>query len=765
MAKIAPQIAWVETLDRGDVSAVGGKAANLGELVQAGIPVPPGFVVTVSAYQEFLKANRLDQLIKKELGGIRPDDTKALQFAAMHVHEQLLSAPVPLASAQAIREAYQELVTRPASAMQVAVRTSMPGVTPETGAAGDQLTLLNVTGADEVVAAVRSVWASLFAPPAVYYRAAHHQDQLQAAIAVTVQAMVHAEVAGNLFTLDPLTNDKAVITIDAAWGLGEAVVSGALTPDRYRLRKEDLKLIERTITPQAWKLAKQPGTKTIAHVPVPVELQKVAKLTPDQLQALGEAGKKIEAHFQFPQDTEWAMSGGQLFFVHARPVTTVTTKVQVRGADQAVPPSHLPLVSGVPSSLGIATGPARIIHQVADLERIEPGDIVVAESLTPDYVPSLEGVAAIVTDSGGRTSHAAVASRELGIPAVVGTGTATHLLRDGQILTVDGASGKVYLGKLELTHVEAATAKPTRRARVVEASPTTATKLYVNLAEPEKALEIAKQGADGVGLLRAEFMVAALGEHPKAMVKAGRRDEYVQKLVHGLEQFAKAFHPHPVVYRGTDFKTNEYRSLKGGEEYEPHEENPMIGYRGAFRYVSDPDLFQAELEAIQEIRGRRGYENLWLMIPFVRTVAEFKRVKELVDATGLTAERTFKLWMMCEVPSNVILIDEFLEAGVQGISIGTNDLTQLTLGADRDNGKLSEAFDERNQAVLWSVERVIQSCRKHNVTVSVCGQAPSTYPEFAEMLVKKGVTSISVNPDVLASTRQLIASVERQLAR
>jgi pyruvate,water dikinase len=768
MAKRVPEIIWFEQVDKHDVALVGGKGANLGELVQAGIPVPPGFIVTADVYRQFIKQNRLDQLIRSQLSNLDLEDTKTLQARAQLVQDRILATPLTPQLTKLIAEAYQELTSRPGGAMQVAVRSSaIADGLPDASFACQQGTFLNVTGAGRVAESVRATWASLFEARAIYYRAVQRYDHAKVAMAVPVQAMVQADVAGILFTLDPVTNDKSVITIDAAWGLGEAVVSGSLTPDRYLIKKEPLQILERSISEQAWKIVRKSGANQNVHLTIPKEMQSVQKLTDEQILALCKLGLQIEAHYQFPQDTEWAIANNQIYFVQSRPITTIKTTVPVRGAGKQSTPAIRPLLTGTGASLGICAGPVRILHSPSEIDRLETGDILVTELTSLDYVPAMKRAAAIITDQGGRTSHATIVLRELGIPAVVGTGTGTHILHDGQVITVDGVNGKVYLGKIDLTHAEvvAAAVKPERRGRAHGVSPKTATKLYVNLAEVEKAAEVSKLDVDGVGLLRAEFMVAALGEHPKAMVKAGRRAEYVTKLADGLTEFAKAFHPHPVVYRGTDFKTNEYRSLKGGDEFEPHEENPMIGYRGAFRYVSDPDLFQAELEALTEVRGRRGYDNLYLMIPFVRTVDEFKKVKRLVDASGLTADRTFKLWMMCEVPSNVILIDQFLEAGVQGISIGTNDLTQLTLGADRDNGKLSEDFDERNPAVIWSVERVIQSCRKHNVTVSVCGQAPSTYPEFAEMLVRKGVTSISVNPDVIDSVRELIASVERQIGR
>ena len=764
-------ILWFEEVDKHDVDLVGGKGANLGELVQAGIPVPPGFNVTATAYRQFIARNKLDRFIRAALGALDPEDTKTLQAQAKVVQEKILATPLAHDLTEVITEAYQQLVLRPGGSMDVAVRSSATAEDlPEASFAGQQATFLNVRGADQVVAAVRKAWASLFTARAIYYRSVNHFDHLKVAIATPVQAMVEADVAVILFTIDPVSNDTSVITIDAAYGLGEAVVSGSLTPDRYVVEKKTWEIVEKDIATQTWKIARQPGSNKTGHVAVPANQQRQQKLTDDQVVALAKLGARIEAHYQFPQDTEWTVKDGEIFFVQARPVTTVTKQVPVKNAGSTqLTKAELkarPLLEGGAASLGIASGPIRILHSPDEIDKLAVGDILVAEMTSPDYVPAMKRASAIITDAGGRTSHAAIVSRELGIPAVVGTGTATHILHDGQVVTVDGANGKVYLGKLALSHKEAAAVTPKRRgAKRVTAPPHTATNIYVNLAEPSLATKISKKHVDGVGLLRAEFMIAEMGEHPAAMVKRGARAEYVTKLADGMEQFTKAFHPHPVVYRGSDFKTNEYRSLKGGEEFEPHEENPMIGYRGAQRYLADPDLFRAELEAIKEVRGRRGFENLWLMIPFVRTVEQMRQVRTMVEQTGLIAERTFKLWMMVEVPSNVILIDEFLDVGIDGISIGTNDLTQLTLGVDRDNAKLQDVFDERDPAVIKSVQKVIKAVRAKRKTASICGQAPSTYPEFAEMAIKAGITSLSVNPDAIDSVRELAASVEKQMDR
>jgi pyruvate,water dikinase len=424
------------------------------------------------------------------------------------------------------------------------------------------------------------------------------------------------------------------------------------------------------------------------------------------------------------------------------------------------------LLKGAAASLGAVFGTVKIIHKPTEIDKVLEGDILVTEMTTPDYVPAMRKAKAIITDVGGRTCHAAIVSRELGIPCVVGTGTATSTLKTGQIVTVDGAKGLVYKGKIEskATPQEINLAANTASgSQIAEEVPITGTKVYVNLGEPSMAEAIAKLPVDGVGLLRAEFMIAELGEHPKAMVEDGRGEEYVKKITEGMRTIAAAFAPRPVVYRATDFKTNEYRGLKGGEKFEQVEDNPMIGYRGAGRYIAEPDMFALELKAMKNVRETYDLKNLWIMIPFVRTVNEMQTVMKMVADSGLTQGPDFKIWMMCEVPSNVILLEKFLALGIDGISIGSNDLTQLTLGVDRDNQTLAKTFDERDEAVSLCIQYVIKTCRKHNVTCSICGQAPSVYPEVTEMMVKTGTTSVSVTPDMILQTRKVIASVEKRL--
>jgi pyruvate,water dikinase len=442
--------------------------------------------------------------------------------------------------------------------------------------------------------------------------------------------------------------------------------------------------------------------------------------------------------------------------VQTRPVTTLKDIKGglARGQKVKEKNTQTPILTGVPASPGVASGPVKILKSPKEIKKIQKGDILVAKMTSPDYVPAMKLAGAVVTNEGGLTSHAAIVSRELGIPCVVGTKEATQTLNGGLVVTVDGEIGEVYAGTKTIKKISAELSPSLLKLK-------TATKIYVNLAEPERAAEIARLPFDGIGLLRAEFMIADIGLHPKEAIKLKKHQDFIAKLSHGLETFCRNFSPRPVVYRATDFKTNEYRTLKGGQYWEPVEANPLMGFRGAYRYLTNPDVFGLEMEALRQVRQK--YPNLHLMIPFVRSPAELKRVKSLVAGFGLFADPKFKFWLMVELPVNVILIDEFLEIGVDGVSLGTNDLTMLTEGTDRDNAEMATVFNERSPALIWSIKRVIKACEKEGVTVSVCGQAPSEYPDFAETLVKLGVTSLSVNPDAFGAVKNAVIEAERRL--
>ncbi len=741
-------VVWFKEVTKKDIALVGGKGANLGEMTNANIPVPPGFIVTSKAYFDFLNKTKLTSKIRKLLESVDVDDSRQLQEAAAKVRQIISGAAMPPETVKEIEQAYIKM-----GRGLVAVRSSATAEDlPEASFAGQQRTFLNMQGEKEVVEAVRGCWASLFEARAIFYRVQQGFDHFKVGIAVPVQRMVQSETSGVMFTIDPTTSDKSKITIEAVLGLGETIVSGDVTPDHYVVHKDNLKIVSREIKAQEWKLVrdeKGEGEEANIKIVLTPEEQAKQKISDEEIIALAKIGKKLEGHYKFPQDIEWARADNKLYIVQTRPVTNIKKKTAGGARPEITAPV---LLSGAPASPGIASGPVKITTDSSQINKVLKGDVLVTEMTTPDYVPAMKRAAAIVTDRGGRTAHAAIVSRELGIPCVVGCGKATTTLKDGQIITVDGANGKVYDGKIEFT------VETEIRAR---GEIKTKTKLLVNLAQPELAERVAERDVDGIGLLRAEFMVAQIGEHPSYMISQNRGNEFVNKLAEGLTHFTGAFYPRQVVYRTNDFKTNEYRALKGGDKYEEMEENPMIGYRGASRYITDIETFKLELEAIKKVRKK--YNNLWVMIPFVRTVNELAKTIKIMEEDGLKRSKDFKIWMMVEVPSNIILLEKFLAVGIDGISIGSNDLTQLTLGIDRDSEKLAATFDERDEAVMLSLERAIKVAKSMGVTSSICGQAPSVYPELTEKLVEWGITSVSVSPDMIDITREIIAKVEKQL--
>ena len=751
------EVLWFTEVGKQDTPLVGGKGANLGEITQAQIPVPPGFIVTAPTYSRFLEQSGLRPTIEKLLSPLDYNDSARLQEVSEEIKSLICSAPVPQQIAAEIKKAYRQLGGGP-----VAVRSSATAEDlADASFAGQQSTFLNVVGEDEVVDAVRACWASLFEARAIFYRVDKGFEHMKVAIAVPVQRMVQSSRSGVMFTLEPVSGDRSKIAIEAVFGLGEAIVSGEITPDLYVLDKASLRILEKRVVNQERQFVRNPeaGAENGSNIwlAVPGELREQQKLSDEQIVALAAIGKQVEEHYDFPQDIEWAEDEGELYILQTRPVTALAVaEVEGEEAEETAPV----LVSGSPASPGAAMGPVKIVLSSSEIDRVKEGDVLVAEMTTPDFVPAMKRAAAIVTDRGGRTAHAAIVSRELGIPCVVGAAGATTTLSDDQLVTVDGSQGKVYEGRAEARLAWAAQEKA-RQAEIGAIE--TRTKLYVNLAEPELAEVVAARNVDGVGLLRAEFMIAQIGEHPQLAIDEGRSEEYIGKLADSLLKFAKAFHPRPVVYRTNDFKTNEYRNLRGGEKYEGFEENPMIGYRGASRYVHDIDIFRLELAAIKRVR--QDYPNLWVMIPFVRTPEELAGVREVMVREGLAPSQDFKLWMMAEVPSNALILDKFLDVGIDGISIGSNDLTQLVLGIDRDNARLAAEFDERNEAVMVALEHLIKTAKARGVTASICGQAPSDYPDLTQKLVEWGITSISVTPDVIDKTRQIIADAESKLVQ
>ncbi len=756
-------VCWFDELTKDAVAVAGGKGANLGELVHADLPVPQGFVVTASAYRAFVEQAGLRDELSRHIDTLNVDDHQALEATAKRLQSDIRSASMPLAVREELTTAYRELSRREGiTAALVAVRSSATMEdTKQASFAGMNQSFLNVRGEDDLARMVREVWASLYSPRVIFYRK-RLQLPGEPEIAVVVQTMVNAEKSGVAFSIDPATGNEQTIIIEAAYGLGEVVVGGQVEPDHYAVSKTDLCLQTARVGNKPFMLTRDADGRTVRRDLSP-EQATARVLTDEEVRAVAELVRRDEAHYGSPQDVEWAIEGGNVYLVQSRPVTASGRRESAPKAEARFTLKEL--VRGLGASPGRATGHVKVARSPAEAADVQAGDILVAPMTSPDWVPFMRRAAAIVTDSGGMTSHAAIVSRELGVPSIVGARQATAALQNGMLVTVDATRGVVIEGVPEAPAGEGHPVAPPVSAGLGGrfAAPITATKLMVNLGEPERASEIAARPVDGVGLLRAEFMImsALQGVHPRRMIAEGKGEAFVDRMVEHLRVFGQAFFPRPVIYRSTDFRTNEFRGLTGGEEYEPHEENPMIGVRGAYRYVRDPELFRHELQALK--RTRQEFPNLHLMIPFVRTGREFRLCKQLIDESGLTQERDFQLWVMAEVPSIVYWLDEYARLGITGVSIGSNDLTQLVLGVDRDNELLGPLFDERDRAVMETIRAIISGCRRLGLRSSLCGQAPSVYPDYAETLVRYGIDSISVNPDVIDQTRYEIAAAEQRI--
>ena len=777
MSNNPPLIIWIEELRAKDTALAGGKGANLGELVSAGVPVPPGFVVTSEAYKRFIESSGLRAKIEKLLEALDVNNTAELERVSSEIRRLIMDTPIPEEIEEAIRKAYRELSEKiGVKDPLVAVRSSAVAEDlPEASFAGQQDTYLNVKGEDNVVDRVKACWASVFTPRAIFYRTQMGIDHFRAYMAVVVQKMVNARSAGVMFTLHPATGDRSVVVIESAWGLGEAVAGGKVTPDEFVVDKKTLEIIEKRINPKHIMITYDPESGQNIVVELPKEKALEPSLSDEEAKELAKYGVMIENHYNHPMDIEWAIDKdiqppNNIFIVQARYETVWSRRKPEEVKKEEKPAEGLKiLVTGLPASPGVATGVARIIldPHSPEAEEFREGDVLVTRMTDPDWVPLMKKAAAIVTDEGGMTSHAAIVSRELGIPAVVGTGNATTTIRNGMLVTVDGSRGVVYEGKVEIVKKKEEAVGAVAPEAMRELYPVTATKIYMNLGQPEAIDRYVDLPFDGIGLMRIEFILSDwIGYHPLYLIAEGKPDFFVNKLAEGIAKVASAIYPRPVVVRFSDFKTNEYRGLRGGEKYEPEERNPMLGWRGVSRYIHPmyEKAFRLEVRAIKKVREEMGLKNVWVMLPFVRTTWEVEKVLGIMNEEGLGRGKDFKVWIMAEVPSVVLLVDEFSKL-VDGFSIGSNDLTQLVLGVDRDSQLLAEMgyFDERDPAVLRAIKMLIEGAHRYGKTVSICGQAPSVYPEIVEFLVEAGIDSISVNPDAVIATRRLVASIERKI--
>lgn len=781
VAKNEKLLLWFEELTKEDIPLAGGKNANLGEMTRAGIPVPPGFAITAYAYKKYIEETSIASKIYKTIEETMTDenDPKQYEEASKKVRKLIESTPMPKEIEKVIKEDYAKLSERTKQAeVFVAVRSSATAEDlADASFAGQQETFLNVKGPKELIEKTIKCWSSLFTPRAIYYRVQKGFKHEEVLISVGVQKMVNSKAAGVAFTINPVTGDRSQMMIEGNWGLGESVVSGAVTPDDYIVDKETLKVIHRKIARKTVEYIRDQKTGKTIHAEVPPERQNKACMTEEELHRIAVLCKAIEAHYGKTQDIEWAIDRdlsfpGNIFIVQSRPETVWSLKAMPEKAVEAGKTTERTVaIKGAPASPGIYAGKAIVAITTEDAHNVKKGDILVTKMTNPDWVPYMRIAGAIVTNDGGMTCHAAIVSRELGIPCIVGTGKATEVLKSGEEYTVDAKTGVVYEG------IIAEKAKPAEKAGVaaagvptlVEPVPVTGTKILMNLGVPEKSEDYKDLPFDGIGLMRVEFIMASyIAEHPNYLIETGQAQKFTDKMAEGIAQVARAIHPRTVVVRLSDFKTNEYRQLKGGEKFEPHEENPMMGWRGVSRYISKQyrEAFKLECKAIRKVRDEWKLGNVWIMLPFVRTVWELRECLAILKEEGLERGRDFKVWLMAEVPSIIFMADEFSPL-CDGFSIGSNDLTQLVLGTDRDSQILpsidSRYFDERDPAVKRAIAHLIKVAHKYGVTVSICGQAPSVYPEFTEFLVRCGIDSVSINPDVVRQTRKLVASIEQKV--
>jgi pyruvate,water dikinase len=767
-----------------DVGRVGGKNASLGEMISqlsgAGVRVPGGFATTADAFRQFLAENGLAEIISKRLATLDADDVSALAAAGRDIRESIIEQPFSTRFRQAIESAYNQLLAESGSDVSFAVRSSATAEDlPDASFAGQQETFLNVHGLDNLLDAIKHVFASLYNDRAISYRVHKGYTHDDVALSAAVQRMVRSDkgASGVMFTLDTESGFDQVVFITSAYGLGETVVQGQVNPDEFYVYKRGLQegrpaILRRGLGSKALRMVftdSRKAGKSVQTIEVPEAERKKFSISDAEVTELARYAMIIEAHYRRPMDIEWGRDGddGQIYILQARPETVkASEKVDTLRRYRLKERSEV-LTTGRAIGQRIGSGPVRLIKSAAEMDRVKPGDVLVTDMTDPDWEPVMKRAAAIVTNRGGRTCHAAIIARELGIPAVVGCGDATDLLKEGRPVTVscaEGDTGFVYRGLLQTEVIDLS----------LSSMPKCPVKITMNVGNPELAFEFQRLPNEGVGLARLEFIIARMiGVHPKAVLahpdlsadlklaveehSAGYPDPvtfYVDKLAEGVATLGAAFWPKPVIVRLSDFKSNEYSSLTGGSRYEPHEENPMLGFRGASRYIAQSfrDCFELECRAIRKVRDDMGLTNVEIMVPFVRTVEEGRRVIELLAEHGLERGRNgLRIIMMCEIPSNAILADRFLEL-FDGFSIGSNDMTQMTLALDRDSGIVAEAFDERDPAVKHMLHLAIQACRKAGKYVGICGQGPSDHPDLAEWLVEEGIESLSLNPDTVVET-------------
>ena len=789
---MATNIIWFDKLGMHDVDKVGGKNASLGEMISnlsgAGVTVPNGFATTADAYREFLEQDGLAQRIKDRLDRLDIDDVVALAECGREIRGWITSSKLPAGLEKDLAAAYEQMQKGAAEA-PVAVRSSATAEDlPDASFAGQQETFLNITGLDHVRHAVKEVFASLFNDRAISYRAHQGYAHEHVALSAGIQRMVRSESAssGVMFTLDTESGFDQVVFITSSYGLGETVVQGAVNPDEFYVYKKNFTegrpaILKRNLGSKAIKMVygdHASAGRSVRTIDVDMDDRGRFSLSDDEVLELTRMAIEIEKHYQRPMDIEWAKDGDdqKLYIVQARPETVKSRNSSAIMERYLLQESGTVICEGRSIGQRIGKGPVRLVHSINEMDKVKDGDVLVTDMTDPDWEPVMKRASAIVTNRGGRTCHAAIIARELGIPAVVGCGDATEILKEGQNVTVscaEGDTGLIYEGLLDFE----------LRQNSIESMPALPFKIMMNVGNPDRAFDFQGLPNEGVGLARLEFIInRMIGVHPKALLNydtlprdvrqvvekrisgyAGPVEFFIDKLVEGISTLAASFNPQKVIVRLSDFKSNEYANLIGGTLYEPEEENPMLGFRGASRYISETfrDCFELECRALKYVRDTMGFTNVEIMVPFVRTVGEAKQVVELLAENGLTrGENGLRVIMMCELPANALLADQFLEY-FDGFSIGSNDLTQLTLGLDRDSGVIAHLFDERNDAVKALLSQAISACKRQNKYIGICGQGPSDHPDFARWLMEQGIDSVSLNPDSVMDTWFFLA--EKQL--
>ncbi len=748
-----PDILWLEEIRKEDIPSVGGKGASLGEMASIGLPVPPAFVVTSQAFRRFLVATNLEDKLYALLEGLDVDNNDLLEEAAEKAKKLVNDSPMPKDLKDAIARAYQKMSR---GGDIVAARSSATAEDlPDASFAGQQETVLNIKGIENLLKGVQVCWASLYGARAIYYRAKQGFDHHTVNIAVVVQRLVPSEKAGVMFTSHPVTGESMTI-IEGSWGLGESVVSGSVSPDKYVFDQRTERIVDKFIATKRTEIVAdgEYGTKTLEIKP---DRQEMQVLSDEDVKRLATYGIVSEEHYGVPQDMEWGIVGDQIFVLQSRPITTIKTGAKKNGQGVSTGSADQVILQGQGASPGIASGKVAIVYDVKDIGKVKDGDIMVTRMTNPDMVPAMRKVSAIITDEGGMTCHAAIVSRELGTPAVVGTKTGTQLLKEGQVVTVDGEKGLIYDGVIETVKQEtASSAVPvaTGPSKII-----TATSVKVNVSMPEAAARAAATGADGVGLLRIEHLILGLNKTPGWFIENHREEEFIQELLNGIKVVLDAFPGKPVWVRTLDAPTDEFRNMQGGKS-EPIEHNPMLGWRGIRRDLQSPKQFRLQIETFKRLWDL-GYDNLGIMFPMVSHPNEFIKAKEEFKSAGVDVENV-DLGIMIEIPASAVIIEDFIKAGIKFASFGTNDLIQYTIAIDRNNENVTDMYWPKHPAVLALIDRAIKACREGGVEVSICGQAGSE-PEMVTWLVQHGITSVSSNIDAIAKIRETVARTEQRI--